>query len=133
MITQTYNMDIVNSILSHPDIWPEIAPDGVEPFEVSYMPEVLYFVMNDGDGIILFHPFMDGTKIHPNILPEKRGKAAYKAIDEAIETMFKRGIDTIYAEIHPKLKHVISFAKSLGFRLLSTNDRHLFVRRNLDS
>lgn len=132
MITQTYNMDIVNSILSHPDIWKDIAPD-VEPFEVAYMPYVLYFVMNDGDGVILFHRFRDSIKIHPNVLPDKRGKAAYNAIDEACQEMFSRGYDCIYAEIDRKLVHVIRCAKVLGFNLLESNQRDLFVRRNLDS
>jgi len=131
MITQIYNMDIVNSILSHPDIWPEIAD--VPPFDVAYMPDVLYFLMNEADGVILFHPFRDSCKIHPNILPNKRGKLAYEAVDEACEEMFNRGYHCIYAEIDRKLVHVTRFAKALGFNVLESNDRDLLVRRNLDS
>lgn len=133
MISQTCNMDMVNSILSHPDIWPEIAPEGVEPFDVAYMPDVLYFLMNEADGVVIFHPFRDAVKIHPNILPKRRGKFAYQAVDEAINEMFARGFDTIYAEIDPKLKHVVSFAKRLGFRLIERGKRDIFVRRHLDS
>ena len=125
-------MDIVNSILSHPDIWPQIAPD-IPPFDVAYMPDVLYFLMNEADGVVIFHPFRDGCKIHPNVLPEKRGKAAYQAVNDAIEEMFLRGITTIYAEIDRKLVHVTRFAKALGFKVLESNERDLLVRRKLDS
>ena len=131
MITQTFNMDIVNSILSHPSIWPEISD--VEPFDVAYMPDVLYFLMNEADGVVIFHPFRDGCKIHPNVIPEKRGKAAYKAVDDACKEMFSRGYPCIYAEIDRKLVHVIRFAKALGFNVLESNDRDLLVRRKLDS
>ena len=132
MITETNNMDIVNSILSHPDIWPEISPD-IPPFDVAYMPDVLYFLMNEADGVVIFHSFRDSVKIHPNVLPKYRGKAAYEAVNEAIEEMFSRGYPCIYAEIDRKLTHVIRFAKALGFNLLESNDRDLLVRRNLDS
>ncbi len=132
MITETNNMDIVNSILSHPDVWPDIAGD-VKPFDVAYMPDVLYFLMNEADGVVIFHGFRDSVKIHPNILPKYRGKAAYEAVDEACVEMFNRGYTCIYAEIDRKLTHVIRFAKALGFNLLESNDRDLLVRRKLDS
>ena len=130
MIRRTFDMDIVNSILQHPDIWRDIAPEGIEPFDPPYLPNVLYFVVNDGDGVITFHAFRDGLMIHPNILPSKRGKLAYDAVEEAIQMVFENGWTCIYAEIDPKLKHVTLFARTLGFRLFDDN---LFIRRSLNS
>ena len=133
MITRTFNMDMVNSILTHPDIWKDIAPIGVDPFDSPYKADVLYYLVNDGDGIITFHRFREGLKIHPNILPSKRGKHAYQAIEEAIKLMFDFGWHSIYAEIDPRLRNVTMAAKHLGFRLLESGDRNLFVRRKLNS
>lgn len=133
MIRQTFDMDIVNSVLQHPDIWKDIAPQGMQPFEAPYRPDVLYFLVNDGDGVITFHAFRDGLKIHPNILPSKRGKVAYDAVEESIKTVFENDWQCVYAEIDPKLRHVTLFARQLGFRLLESGSRNLFIRRNLDS
>lgn len=130
MIRRTYDMDMVNSILQHPDIWRDIAPEGIEPFDPPYLPNVLYFIVNDGDGVITFHAFRDGLMIHPNILPSKRGKLAYDAVEESIQTVFENGWSCVYAEIEPKLKHVTLFARQLGFRML---DENLFIRRSLNS
>ena len=133
MIRQTFDMDAINSILHHPDIWKDIAPDGCEPFATPYCPDVLYYLVNDGDGVITFHNFREGLKIHPNILPSKRGKLAYIAVEEAIQLMFDQGCASIYAEIDPKLRHVVMFCKQLEFNLLESGDRDLFIRRYLNS
>lgn len=133
MIRQVFDMEQVNLVLTHPDIWMDIAPQHIEPFDTRYLPCVTYFMVNDDDGVILFHPFRDGTKIHPNILPAKRGKLAYEAVEESIQSMFEWGYSSIYAEIDPKLRHVTLFARRLGFRLLESGTRDLYIRRNLDS
>ncbi len=133
MIRQTFDMYAVNQVLMHPDIWPDIALDGVEPFDTPYLPELMYLLVNDGDGVIIFHDFRDGIKIHPNFLPSKRGRLAYIAVEESIQLMFDQGCHSIYAEIDPKLRHVVMFARQLGFRLLESGDRDLFIRRKLDS
>lgn len=133
VITLTYNMEIVNSILQHPDIWKDIAPKGVEPFDIWDLPNQVYFLINDGDGVVVVHPFRDGCKIHPTILPDKRGKLAYKAVEEICQNLFDYGYASIYAEIDPKLRHVVMFARHLGFGLLESGARDLFIRRNLCS
>lgn len=133
MIRQTFNMYAVNQVLTHPDIWKDIAPEDVAPFDTPYLPGVVYFLVNDDDGVIMFYAFRDGFKIHPNILPSKRGRLAYIAVEESIQCMFNAGHQCIYAEIDPKLRHVVMFAKQLGFRLLELGDRDLFIRRKLDS
>jgi len=133
MIRRTYDMDIVNSILQHPDIWRQISPKDIESFDMLYLPSVLYFIVNDGDGVITAHPFRDGCKVHPNFPMNRRGKVAYDAVEEVCQELFKIGYISIYAEIDRKLRHVTMFARALGFRLLESNDRDLFIRRNLCS
>lgn len=129
MITETRDMATVNEILRHPDIWKHITPEGIEPFDTPYFAHYIYHLVNDGDGVIIFHEFRDGLKIHPAILPSKRGKMAYQAVEDSIQIMFRRGVSNIYCEIEPKLKHVIRFAKALGFKLLESGDRDLLVRQ----
>ena len=64
-------MDVVNQVLTHPEIWKDIAPEGVEPFNAPYRPDVVYLMADKGDGVITFHRYKDGLKIHPNFLPSK--------------------------------------------------------------
>ena len=126
-------MELVNSILCIPEIWEEVAPEGVEPFETPYIPSCTYFLVNETEAVIIFHPFRDGTKIHPNFPKKHRGKIAYKAIEASCQEMFDRGYSSIYCEISVELKNVVHAAKHLGFKLLESGDRELFVRRRLDS
>lgn len=133
MISQTTNMDLVNSILQTPDIWRAISPAGVEPFDSEYMSDCLYFVVNEADGVIIYHEYRDGLKIHPNIIPSRRGKKAFAAIEQSIQWVFDYNCRHIYAEIDPKLKHITWLARQLDFVLLERNDRDLFVRRKLHS
>ncbi len=133
MIRQTYDMEAVNLVLTHPDIWKDIAPEHIKPFDTRYLPYVTYFMVNDDAGVIMFHPFREGVKIHPNILPSKRGRIAYIAVEESIQNMFDAGYMSIYAEIDRKLRHVTLFARRLGFRLLESGTKDLFIRRRLDS
>ena len=125
-------MDLVNSILTHPDIWADIS-GGLPEFDAPYMPNCLYFMVNDGDGVIIYNPFLDGMEIHPNFIPEKRGKYAYQAIEQTIQTVFSMGYKSIYAEIDVELIHVIRCAKHLGFNQLKVDNNVLLVRRKLDS
>lgn len=124
----------VNSILMNEHVWPDIAPEGVEPFELysEQTPDALYFMVNGGDGVIIYHPYLDGVKIHPNFLLENRGGLAYKAIEESVQVMFEHGHSSIYAEIAPELRHVRFTAVSLKFKLIEKGDRYLYVRRNLN-
>ena len=133
MIRQTFDMEQVNMVLAHPAIWKNIAPVNSVPFDAPYLPNVVYFMVNDGDGVIMFHPFRDGMKFHANILPAKRGRIAYIAGEEAIQAMFDAGHISIYAEVDRKLRHVSLYARHLGFRLLESGARDLFIRRRLDS
>lgn len=134
MITLTDNMDAVNAILHHPDIWGDISPPGVVPFDTPFRADVLYYLVNDGDGVITFGLFRDGVKIHPNILPDKRGRIAYEAVEESIQAVFDEGVRCVYAEIPRALRNVTLFARQLGFKLLDTGKAEdLFIRRNLDS
>lgn len=133
VIKATNDMDIVNEIFAIPEIWDAIAPEGEDQFDIPYDPEIVHFLVNDRDGVISFHSFRDGVKIHPAIVPSKRGKIAYEAVEAACVEMHARGYRNIYAEIDRSLRHVIRFAKQLGFRHLASRDRDLLVRRKLDS
>lgn len=129
MISLTQNMDIVTTILWTPEIWDAISVEGTEKFHVPYQDDCMYYLVNDTQGVVIFHPFKDGLKIHPNFPKKHRGKVAYKAIEQSIQDVFRQGCGVVYAEVEPELKHVIWCAKALGFKSMDG----LLVRRKLDS
>lgn len=130
MIRLTRDMAAVNRILMDLTVWPDIAPRGMRPTELfsEPLPDALYFMVNQGDGVIIYHPFRDGMKIHPNFLLEKRGGVAYKAIEESVQIMFEHGHSSIYAEIAPELRNVRFTAVGLKFKLIEKDDRYLYQR-----
>ena len=132
MISNTRNMDLVNSILCMPEIWKEVAPEGVEYFDAPYMPELIYHLVNECDGVIIYHGFRDGLKIHPNIVKAKRGKKTFAAIEQSIQIVLD-DYGVVYAEIDRELRHVTWLARQLKFALLERGSRDLYVRRKLDS
>lgn len=108
----------LNQILHHPDIWPEIS-GGVEPFYVEPLDDWEY-VWCEG-GVIIFHPYRDGMKIHPNFLPDYRGKKAFEEIERTLQKYSR-----VYAEIDKDLRHVNWAARFMGFRLIETGERNLY-------
>lgn len=133
MINLSRNMDIISSILWKPEIWAEIAPQGIEPFSIPYQEDCRYYLVNDTDGVVIFHPYMDGLKIHANFPKEKRGRKAYEALEESIQAVFRDGVPCVYAEVDKHLTHVIRCAMALGFKKIESGDRVLMVRRKLNS
>ncbi len=121
-LAETTDMTLVNPILY--EIWDEVWPD-TDKFDVPYRQECTYFL--GGTGVVIFHPFRDGVKIHPNFI--LRGKRAYEVIEAAVQEMFRRGHNSIYAEIDVNLRHVQHAAAHLGFERLEAGKRILYRRQ----
>jgi hypothetical protein len=120
-LAETTDMTLVNPILY--TLWDEVWPE-TDRFDVPYRPECTYFL--GGTGVVIFHPFRDGVKIHPNFI--LRGKRAYEVIEDSIQEMFSRGHTTIYAEIDVNLRHVRHAAAHLGFTCMEAGERMLYRR-----
>lgn len=112
----------LDAVLHHPDIWPVIAPQGVEPFPVT-LPDDCDVDWRLG-GVIVYHPFRDGLKIHPNFLPGCRGRSALGQIRQSLA----QRPGPIYAEIDRGLRHVRAFAVLSGFELIERGTRYLYRR-----
>jgi len=76
-------------------------------------------------GVIIFHPFRDGVKMHPNFLPESRGAKAFAEIRKHM-----RRYPLIYVEIDIELRHVNWAARHMGFELIESGERNLYRWRS---
>lgn len=110
MINITTDINKINSVLKHPDIWPMISDvsDDID----SWVPPMgdNHYLYEEGVLFIL-HPEGDNLEIHANVLLGSRGKAR-EAAAQALEYGFnvlKAG--RIVANIPEKYGNVYGFAK----------------------
>ena len=110
MIELTTNIDEINSILKHPDIWPLISePD--DDIDLFTPPMGDNHYLYESGVLFILHPEGDDLEIHANVLPESRGKAK-AAAQEALNYGFNvLKTDRIVANIPEKYGNVYGFAK----------------------
>ena len=110
MIEPTTNIDKINSILKHPDIWPLISePD--DDIDLFTPPMGDNHYLYESGVLFILHPEGNDLEIHANVLPESRVKAR-AAAQEALNYGFnvlKTG--RIVANIPEKYGNVYGFAK----------------------
>lgn len=110
LINLTTDINKINSILKHPDIWPLISDpsDDIEKF-IPPMDDNHY--LYESGVLFILHPEGDDLEIHANVLPESRGKAK-AAAQEALNYGFNvLKTDRIIANIPEKYGNVYGFAR----------------------
>jgi len=110
MIVITTDINKINSILKHPDIWPLIS--GPDDDIDSFTPPMAdnHYLYEDGVLFIL-HPSGEDLEIHANVLPDSRPKAnaaAAEALNYGFNVL-KTG--RIVANIPERYGSVYGFAK----------------------
>ena len=128
MISPTIDIDKINSVLKHPDIWPRVSDKSQSKDEFMPPMEGIHYLFEEGILFIL-HPFEGKLQIHANVTPEYRDKAE-KAAKEALRYGFiDLKADEIVAKIPEKYCTVYGFAlkfmKDVGF----ANGNHLLSLR----
>lgn len=133
MIERTHDLARIKAILTHPSIWPHIAPKGVDPQEWQ-PPEGCYYLMCEG-GLFICHPGKYGMQIHANMLPGYRGEHAVKACEAAVQWMFEHtDAEYLYCSVPEDYPHVVEFAKRCGFAERGIESgKHILVRFKWDS
>ena len=97
-IERTFDVDLVNRIISHPSIYPFVSDDGAPDavkFDCLSMIDnhACYFLAplidNNVAGIFFYHPHNSITyEVHTNILPEYRGSMVVDMAIASLEWMF---------------------------------------------
>jgi hypothetical protein len=128
LITPTIDIEKINSVLKHPDIWPRIADKNQDKDSFSPPLEGISYLYEEGVLFIL-HPVDGKLQIHANVLPESRAKAELAA-KEALRYGFEDlGAKEIIAKVPEKYGTVYGFAvkfmKDVGF----ANGKHLLSLR----
>lgn len=118
MIEPTIDIEKINSILKHPDIWPRIADKNQDKDDFVPPLENIHYLYEEGVLFIL-HPVDGKLVIHANVLPESREKAEDAANTALHYGFIDLGYDEIVAQIPEKYGSVYGFAlkfmKDVGF------------------
>lgn len=121
IVKPTKDIDEIKRILCHPDIFRNICGDyDIKPEEfIPPMKDVVYLGGYDREifAVSCFHPFKDGLKFHPNVLPKYRLQHAKDFVKQSI-TMVKC---RLYIEIPKKRKRLFNLAHKLGFDSIVNN------------
>lgn len=120
IIERTFDYDLVDSILTHPEIYKTIADDFAPPaneFKTPRSEEIIYLIDDQAIGVMVYSPasqiVMD---CHVQVLPEHRKERALAFGKAVIEWLWREtGFKKINAQIPFLYPNVREFAERNGF------------------
>ena len=116
IIRETRNQNEIKDILFHPDIYPIISGGHKLDKGATILPmkDIIYLAGYEERifAVSCFHPFMDGMKYHPNILPEYKREYARGFVQSTLN-MVK---SPLYIEIPQNRKDLYNFSAKMGFK-----------------
>lgn len=124
---RTFDVELIKSVMLHPDIFETVAEDGQEPgdFKINTDSEawVLMFVGDDLIGVYVFHPHNSVTlEIHAHILPEFRKEHSIESGIMALKWFLENGnYKKLIAQVPSVYKNVKNFCLNNGFRVEGIN------------
>lgn len=111
---RTKDAEVINSVLTHPAIWPCIADGSPEGFEPPLTDD--YHYLYEEGVLFILHPLNDDWEIHANVLPEYRsgafdaGQAALKYAFDVIKA------NKVIARIPTEYPNVYQFSLKSGLQ-----------------
>lgn len=127
IVTRCYDVDVIRSIMSHPDIYDRIAEDGT-PERQDFIPDMISFAYLAGVvnaepiGVFVLHPVNGVTwECHVQVLPEYRKDYAHEFGEKCVEYCWELGVSKLVAQIPFLYPNVKDFALRQGFELEGIN------------
>jgi len=123
IVRETFDIDEIESILKHPEIYETITDDDCGnpcDFDIPINSDYRYiggYVNGEIIAIMVYHRYRDGNKCHVQVLPEYRDKYALKFGEQSL---MLKGTQPLYAEIPDLYKNVLDFAFRFGFEVIET-------------
>lgn len=135
IVGRTEDVELINQVLKHPEIWPCIADKENDKDEfIPPMQDHHYIIGTDGDqviGVMVYHK-ANGWKCHVQVLPEYREKYGFKFGQKVLEWFWNNvNSDKITATIPAEYPNVVRFAELNGFSLdrIEKGINFMFIER----
>lgn len=118
MIERSFDSDRINELINHPTIRPHIGGDGISSVDTTsaVADRQNFFLLGRHGGFSFSWAGPKAYEIHTFILPEGRGREAYRLVREAVDFMAATGALHIWTRILPDAVNVRRFALSAGFK-----------------
>lgn len=126
MIQRSFDAAAYNEVINHPSVWPALAVDGVEKFDVAPLVENRrnLLLMAEGGGFLFEEKLPGCYEVHTNFLPKFRGKHSLKCAREALHWLFTRTLCLeIVTRIPGENPGANWMARHLGFRSWFIRDK----------
>jgi hypothetical protein len=120
MVKRTKNIDLVNSIVNHPEVFPWVSLPGQESVDSSVLINDDRNIVLEAEGgcFIFVHQEPGLYEVHSQFLPEYRGKNVFEASQEALKWMFLGTPECIEIQTRiPPSNPGHKLPESLGFKL----------------
>jgi hypothetical protein len=130
IVEETDDMELIRSIVCHPEIYKTIIDDSCPPAEEFTPPlegheYLVGFTGDDAVGIMVYHWNNDKYYCHIQVLPEFRREHALNFARMALDIGLAKNLP-IYAEIPCIYGNVVRFAEHFGFKCIEEKeDAHL--------
>jgi len=128
IIRETRNQQEIKEILFHPAIYPVISNGLSLDKDETILPmkDIIYLGGYEKEifAVSCFHPYLDGMKFHPNILPKYKLKNARSFVQQTLN-MVK---STLYIEIPKERKDLHNFSMKMGFKDFEINTHKILMR-----
>lgn len=128
-VERSYDIEEINSVFTHPDIWATIAEDNQQP--ESFLPDAVrdvYMGVYVDGGLIGFYAFKVLSSaeldIHAQILPQHRKKHALASGRAILEWFYNHAparFVKLTAQVPFKYPNVKNFCESVGLKIEGVN------------
>jgi hypothetical protein len=123
MIERSFDAARINELVNHPTIRPFVGGDGQSKLEMEPQVQDLqnYFLLGPHGGFAYLWSAPQTYEIHTFILPEGRGRDAYRLARESLEYMRGQGAEHLWTRVHPDSANVRRFTLAAGLKSAGVN------------
>lgn len=118
MIERSFDADRINELVNHPTIRPYVGGDGKSHLDLTATVTNLqnYWLLGPHGGFGYIWTAPDTYEIHTFILPEGRGREAYRLAQESLKFMKSQGATHLWTRVDPEAANVRRFTLSAGLK-----------------
>lgn len=118
MIRRSFDGDLLNRLVNHPDVRPDVGGDGVSVLDLKPLAEddKNYLLLGPAGGFLYTWGAPATFEVHTFILPEGRGPQAFALARESVEYMVSAGADHLWTRVERGARHTRIFTMKAGFK-----------------
>lgn len=129
MLSRSFDAERLNWIVNHPTVRPFVGGNTFEPLDLTHLvaDEKNYALLGDHGGFLCTWTAPGTYEVHTFILPEGRGKPAYRLAKEGVSFMADIGAEHLWTRVPRALEHVRRFTLAASFKPCGSQELDLGI------